>query len=88
MIEIPESLVIARQLNETVKGKRILEVEAAHTPHSFAWYSGEPKRYSEIMEGREVGTAVGIGSMIEIPLGNYSFIVGDGANLRDRKSVV
>ena len=82
MIEIPESLVIARQLNETVKGKRILEVEAAHTPHSFAWYSGEPKRYSEIMEGREVGAAVGIGSMIEIPLGNYSFIVGDGANLR------
>ena len=82
MIEIPESLVIARQLNETVKGKRILEVEAAHTPHSFAWYSGEPKRYSEIMEGREVGATVGIGSMIEIPLGNYSFIVGDGANLR------
>lgn len=82
MIEIPESLVIARQLNETVKGKRILEVEAAHTPHSFAWYSGEPKRYSEIMEGREVGAATGIGSMIEISLGNYSFIVGDGANLR------
>ena len=82
MIEIPESLVIARQLNEAVKGKKILEVEAAHTPHSFAWYSGEPKRYSEIMEGREVGAATGIGSMIEISLGNYSFIVGDGANLR------
>ena len=65
MIEIPESLVIARQLNETVRGKRILEVEAAHTPHSFAWYSGEPKLYSKVMEGREIGSATEIGSLIQ-----------------------
>ena len=82
MIEIPESLTIAKQLNETVQGKRILRVEAKHTPHSFAWYSGEPDFYAEIMEGREVGSSVGIGSMIELSLGDYSFVVGDGANLR------
>lgn len=91
MIEIPESLIIAKQLNEKVKGKRILEAEAAHTPHSFAWYTGEPDFYSEIMEGRTIGTATGIGSMIEVELisenedvatEKYSFVVGDGANLR------
>lgn len=82
MIEIPESLTIARQLNETVKGRRILEAEAAHTPHSFAWYTGEPESYSRIMEGREIGEAAGLGSMLEISLGDRSFIVGDGANLR------
>ncbi len=70
MLEIPESLTIAGQLNETVQGKRIVEVEAAHTPHSFAWYSGEPKFYAEIMEGREIGVSVGIGSMVEIALGS------------------
>lgn len=68
MLEIPESLTIAGQLNETIQGKRILEVEAAHTPHSFAWYSGEPAFYSEIMEGKEIGVSVGIGSMVEISL--------------------
>lgn len=82
MIEIPESLTIARQLNEQVKGKRILEVEAAHTPHSFAWYSGEPVFYSKIMVGRIIGEAKGIGSMVEIALEEYCFIVGDGANLK------
>lgn len=82
MIEIPESLTIASQLNSTVQGKRILEVEAAHTPHSFAWYSGEPTFYSKIMEGKEVGAASGIGSMIELRLGDYSYVVGDGANVR------
>lgn len=56
--------------------------EAAHTPHSFAWYKGDPTLYSDIMAGREVGQAAGIGSMIEIPLGDYSFIAGDGANIR------
>lgn len=82
MIELPESLTIARQLNETIRGKKILEVEAAHTPHAFAWYSGEPSFYSEAMEGKEFGAAVGLGSMVEVTLGNYSFVVGDGTNIR------
>lgn len=82
MLEIPESRTIAAQMNETIRGKRILEVEAAHTPHSFAWYSGEPAFYAKIMEGREIGQAAGIGSMIEIQLGDYSFVAGDGANIR------
>lgn len=82
MLEIPESLTIAGQMNETIRGKKISEVEIAHTPHSFAWYSGEPGFYSGIMEGREIGEAAGIGSMIEVALGDYSFIVGDGANVR------
>ena len=82
MLEIPESRTIAAQMNETIRGKRILEVEAAHTPHSFAWYSGEPAFYAEIMEGREIGQAASIGSMIEIQLGDYSFVVGDGTNIR------
>lgn len=82
MLEIPESLTIARQINESIQGKRILEAEAAHTPHSFAWYSGEPDFYSRIMEGCEIGEATSLGSMIEISLGDYSFIVGDGTNVR------
>lgn len=82
MLEIPESRTIAAQMNETVRGKRIREVEAAHTPHAFAWYSGEPAFYAGIMEGREIGRAASIGSMIEVELGGYSFVAGDGTNVR------
>lgn len=32
MLEIPESHVIAGQLNETIRGKTISFVEAGHTP--------------------------------------------------------
>ena len=82
MLEIPESRTIAAQMNETIQGKRILEAEAAHTPHSFAWYSGEPAFYAEIMEGREIGRAESLGSMIEMRLGDYSFVVVAGTNAR------
>ena len=82
MLEIPESRTVAAQINETVQGKRIREVEAAHTPHAFAWYSGDPAFYAEVMEGREIGRAVSIGSMIELELGDHSFVMGDGTNVR------
>ena len=82
MLEIPESLTIAKQLNATVKGLEIRKVEAAHTKHSFAWYTGEPDFYAETMEGKRLGEAAGWGSYVEIGVGDYRFAVGDGTNLR------
>lgn len=82
MIEIPESLTIAKQLNEMVQGKRILEVETEHSAHSYVWYSGKPDFYSSVMTGRIIGKSIGIGSMIEVTMDGYSFVVGDGTNIR------
>ncbi|NLL77093.1 MAG: endonuclease VIII [Clostridiales bacterium] len=82
MIEIPESLTIAGQLNDTVRGKRIAEVEAEHTKHSFAWYAGEPQEYAGKMVGKTVGASHGIGSMVEVELEDYRFTVGEGINIR------
>lgn len=88
MIEIPESIIIARQLNESVKGKKIMQVEAAHTPHSLAFYTGDAEFYSRVMEGKAIGEAAGIGSMIEFSLesaeeeeSKYNFVIGDGTNI-------
>lgn len=82
MLEIPESAVIARQLNETVRGKKIKEVETEHTKHSFAWYHGDPSDYAVKMKGKIIGTSAGIGSMIETEISECSFVIGDGANIR------
>lgn len=82
MLEIPESLTLAKQMNQKFRGRKIVDVEAGHTKHSFAWYTGEPDFYAQIMTGCAVGESTGIGSMLEISLGEYSFVVGDGTNLR------
>ncbi len=60
MIEIPESITIAKQLNETVKGKKIVQAQTEHTPHGFAFYSGDAEFYSTVMEGLDnpLGLAV------------------------------
>ncbi|MCH1984352.1 endonuclease VIII [Ruminococcus sp. OA3] len=82
MLEIPESLMIAKQLNDTVMGKKIIEVESEHTKHGFAWYTKTPQEYRHIMEGKTVGEACGIGSMVEMMLDEYRFVAGDGTNFR------
>ncbi len=82
MIEIPESLTLAKQLTDTVKGKKIAEVETGHTKHSFAWYTDDPQEYAGKLQGKTVGEIHGIGSMVEMEAEDYRFTVGDGTNIR------
>lgn len=71
MIEIPESLVLAEQLNKTIRGRQIAFVETEHTEHKFAWYTGDPQEYDEKMSSHVVGNSTGIGSMVEMEIGGY-----------------
>ena len=50
MLEIPESITIAHQLNETIKGKVIRLAIANQSEHKFAWYHGSPETYSNLLE--------------------------------------
>ncbi len=82
MLEIPESTVIARQINETVKGKCISYVEAEHSPHKFAWYEGDPKLYDELLSGKCITGAVTRGGMLEIEIEDCILVLSEGVNLR------
>jgi formamidopyrimidine-DNA glycosylase len=82
MIEIPESLTIAVQLNETVFGKKISRVITNASPHKFAFYHGDPADYNVLLAGQVIGDSFGIGAMIEITAGDRRVVLGDGANLR------
>ena len=44
MLEIPESAVIAQQINGMLRGKTIESVEANPSPHRFACYFGDPSK--------------------------------------------
>jgi len=60
MMELPEAAVIARQITETLTGKRIASAVANASPHKFAWYSGDPAEYndrlaSQVIRGAETG---------------------------------
>ena len=82
MIELPEAAVLAKQVNETVTGKRIKKVIAAQYPHKLAWYCGDPKDYHSVLAGKVIGAAVSYGGLVEIAVSNAILLFGDGVSLR------
>ena len=82
MMELPEALNIARQLNEAISGKRIAGVTPAHTPHKLAWYYGDKAKYAALLAGRTIGKAYAFGGLVEIKAGDANILLGEGAAIR------
>ena len=82
MIELPEALTLADQLNKTIARKRVVKVTAGHTPHKLAWYYGDPDKYSSLLVGKTIDEAVGYGALVEIKAETSAILFGDGVSLR------
>ncbi len=82
MMELPEAMTLKRQIDETIRGKRISKVTAGYTPHKFAWYHGDPMAYPNLLEERCVDEADAVGGMVEIKAGDARILLSDGVNLR------
>jgi formamidopyrimidine-DNA glycosylase len=70
MIELPEAVVIAQQIEDTLGGKRIARAVANASPHKFAWYTGDPAEYNDRLAGKTIGSGAGVGSCIEFEAGD------------------
>jgi formamidopyrimidine-DNA glycosylase len=82
MLEIPESQLISKQLNQTVQGKTIKRVDANSSPHGFAFFYGDPNRYPSLLTGKTIVGAKALGGMVEIAAEEMRVVLSDGANLR------
>ena len=82
MLEIPESFTIAKQLEETVRGKVITGVQAGASPHGFAFYFGEPAGYEEQLVGQKIEGAKAIAGYVEMATGDRRISFFDGVNVR------
>ncbi|MFO7612052.1 MAG: DNA-formamidopyrimidine glycosylase family protein [Clostridia bacterium] len=79
MIEIPEALVISKQLNTELSGKVIVGASAGMHPHKFTWYSGEPGEYNSKLTGRTVKKAYNHAARIFVELDNgMALVFGEG----------
>lgn len=86
MIELPESVSLAKQLNETVQGKVIGSVQANASPHKFAWYFSDPAGYNALLRGKTVGEAKGVGGKVEIAVEDKRILLAEGVNVRYLKA--
>jgi len=79
MIELPEALVIARQMNEAIAGKTIASAMRGNAPHKFAFYTRSAEEYAEILKDRRIGRRARHGGLILIPAEpDYLVALGGG----------
>lgn len=79
MIELPEAVVIARQMALDLIGKRIAAAVAGQSPHKFAFFTGEPESYATILPGKTLGAARDNGRLIMLPVEpGYTLVLGEG----------
>lgn len=81
MLEIPESIVTANQLNESIKGKCVNEVIVGFSPHKLAFYLGNPEKYAQLLKGKVIKEATGFGSWVEILCEEVAITFSEGTNI-------
>lgn len=82
MIEFPEAFSLAKQLNSTIKNKKITNVIAGHTEHKLSWYYGNREDYLNLLKNKTITKAQNLGGLVEIAADNIRILYGDGVNLR------
>lgn len=82
MIELPEAVVISRELKETVCGRLITAVEMNGSPHKFAFFLDDPSDYEGYLKGKSFSASLSYGGMIELRAEDYLLVFSDGVNLR------
>jgi formamidopyrimidine-DNA glycosylase len=75
MFEIPEYVTIARQMTETLAGKRITQGSLGNSPHKFVWYNLKPPEFAAAVKGQAVGKAYTRGRWLFVPVGDAHILV-------------
>jgi len=78
MFELPEFVILARQMNETLRGKTIQSGALGNSPHKFVWYNQSPDEFARLTPGKTVGEARAKGKWLFLPLEpGYVLLLGE-----------
>ena len=78
MFELPECATLARQMNETLRGKIIDRGRLGNSPHKFVWYNRKPAEFERLTKGKKVGAAVARGRWMMVPFEpGYVLVLGE-----------
>ena len=79
MIELPEALIIARQMDVELAGKRIVHGDRGNSPHKFAFSNGTSEEYEAIFKGKTVGRSSSHGMSTCTEIGqDHTLVLGCG----------
>jgi len=83
MIELPEAIVLSKEINDSLSGKIIQRVEAAHSPHKFAWYHNNSQDYHDLLANTSIKKSYNLGGFVRIDLSNERrILLSEGIRIR------
>ncbi len=74
-MELPEILTFVRQIDGALAGKTVRRAVAAHTPHGFARYTGDPAAYDSKLRGLAVTGADTYDATLRVRLGETCLLL-------------
>jgi formamidopyrimidine-DNA glycosylase len=78
MFELPEYVTLAKQINETLKGKTIRRGQLGNSPHKFVWYNRSHAEFERLTKGKTIGQARTKGKWLFVPLEpGYVLLLGE-----------
>ncbi len=78
MFELPELVVLAKQINETLKGKKIRKGSLGNSPHKFLWYNRTHEEFAGLTRWKTLGEAYARGRWLFLPLEpGYVLLIGE-----------
>jgi formamidopyrimidine-DNA glycosylase len=78
VFELPEYLTFARQIESSLRGKRVARGQLGNSPHKFVWYNRKPAEFEKLTRGRTVGKPTVRGRWLCVPLEpGYVLVFGE-----------
>ncbi len=78
MFELPEFVTLARQINDTLKGKEIKRGVLGNTPHKFVWYNRKHNEFERLIKGKKIGETWAKAKWLFMPLlPEYILLIGE-----------
>ena len=78
MFELPEFVILAKQINKSMRGKVIREGSLGNSPHKFVWYNRKPEEFKSLTRGKTIGEAQAKGKWLFVPLEpGFVFVLGE-----------
>ena len=81
MLELPEVLSRAHELNAALAGKTIADVLPPSSPHKFCWFTVPLDELADRLKGCTFHSAEGAGIYVDMNFSGASLAVNDGVNL-------
>jgi formamidopyrimidine-DNA glycosylase len=78
MFELPEYIVLSRQVNQTLTGKMVHTGNFGNSPHKFVWHNLSEDEFARCISGKLVGESFVRGRWLFVPmLSGYTLLFGE-----------